>query len=531
MRTKELAGALAVAVLADVAIWNGDRVEGGGFAQALFFSTVPIAAFFVAHRWRRSARLIVLAVLLAAIAVRSAALPNFGTTACGLSLLFAFAVAIRSPRSFLMETFVSAFATLVRLPARIASAVAGVRRLFANSRLRGVSVLPIVVPIGLALVFVGVFALANPIVARGLDAVMSVVARIGLPPVARVFTWAVFGLGALGLLRPAFWRGAWRGARTPAAGVTEEAKPTSLLIARNAFVLLNVVFLAYNALDAAYLWSGRPPAGLTTQQYSHEGAFWLAVALALLTLVVSAMFSGPLARDSRAALARKLAFVWIAQGFVLALGTYRRIAIHIAYSGLSDLRIVGILGITLVVVGMGLVMLKLRRQRSFLWLVRRQLDAFALTAVLYAVAPTYWISANVNVARIASGQYRPVVHMFRQSQNAESAATLLPLLHHEDRRIREGVATLLQRERADLRGLSQTGWRQGDLVTPRTLAALDAAGPLLDGATAGIDPDAAREVLLEISRVANDGGSLEEILAIRDAEHWMDGGRTRFLAQ
>ncbi|MCL2776705.1 MAG: DUF4173 domain-containing protein [Polyangiaceae bacterium] len=522
MRAKELAGALVVAILMDVALWHGDHAEVGGFALAFFFSTVPIVAFFVAHKWRRSTRLIVLSVLLAAIATRSAALPNFTTTACGLLLLFAFAIAIRSPRLFLVETSLSAFSTIGRLPARIKSAYAGVRRLTANTRLRGVSVLPIVVPIGLALVFVGVFALANPIVARGLDAVMNAVASIGLPPVARVFTWALFGLGALGLLRPAFWR-----LRTPTANVTKEAKPTSLLVARNTFVLLNVVFLAYNALDAAYLWSGRPPAGLTTQQYSHEGAFWLAIALALLTVIVSVMFHGPLAHDSHTALARKLAFVWIGQGFVLSLGTYRRIAIHIAYSGLSDLRIVGILGITLVVVGMGLVALKVRRQRSFRWLVRWQLDAFALTAVLYAVAPTHWISAKVNVARITSGEYRPVVHMFRQSQNAESAATLLPLLHHEDHRIREGVAALLQEERTDLRVESQTGWRQGNLVTGRTLAALDAAGPLLDKTTAGINRYAASSVLFEISRVANNGGSLEEIRAIPDAEHWIGVGTTR----
>jgi len=42
-----------------------------------------------------------------------------------------------------------------------------------------------------------------------------------------------------------------------------------------------------------------------------------------------------------------------------------------------------------------------------------------------------------------------------------------------------------------------------------------------------VDRTAARQVLLEISRVANDGRSLEELLAVPNAEAWSREGGTR----
>src|SRR5262249_17897522 len=142
---------------------------------------------------------------------------------------------------------------------------------------------------------------------------------VGLPSPGRITIWAVSLVAAASLLRPA----CRLATGTEAAEAQGEATETSLLVARNALALLNALFLGYNVLDARYLWTGSPPVGMQTQQYAHEGAFWLTVALVMLTAVIGVMFRGALAHDARANRSRTLAYAWMAQGLILGLGTYR----------------------------------------------------------------------------------------------------------------------------------------------------------------------------------------------------------------
>lgn len=526
LRVKELAAAAGVALACDLALWSHDGLASGGFGMALLFTATPIALVLAARAWRTSLRLAVIVGLLAAVVARCVFDPTPGTVIAGLALLAAFAFTLRARRMFLPEAMVTALSGLAKIPSRIGATLAGVKKVAARTRVGKMSLAPVLVPLVLCAGFAGVFALANPVVAHAFEVGWASVTKlVGLPSPVRILLWASSLVVACSLLRPAL-----RLAKgTEAASDEGEATPTTLLVTRNALGALNVLFLLYNALDAAYLWSGAPPAGMRTQQYAHQGAFWLTVALVMCTVVIGVMFRGPLAHDARAKLSRTLAYAWMAQGLVLALGTYRRIAIHIAHSGLSDLRIVGILGTTLVVAGVVTVALKLHRRHGFTWLVRRQLDAFAVTLVLYAVFPTHLVSAHVNVARIEGGEYRPVLHMFRQSSQPESAAALLPLLHHDDVRVRQGVAALLEHERTRLTtaAYDQNTWRERDLATRRTLAALDAASPEVAAVLGAVDRSAARQVLLEVSRAANDGSSLEELLAVPNADEWVRSGGTR----
>lgn len=503
LRPRELLAAAAVPILVDVAAWAHGDLALGGLGLALLFAALPALLFAAVSRRRASPQLAVVAALLVLVALRSLYLPSPLLVLLGVGLLTAFGLALRSRRTFVPEIALAATLGHLRVASRASAALRGVRKLLPRSRLSDTSLLPVLVPAGLVVVFACVFALANPLVADGLGRAWHALASlVALPSMGRVLLWASAAALGVSLLRPAY-RSATRIETKRDHG---EASGVSLAVARNALVTSNVLFLAYNAVDARYLWAGSPPDGMDTQHYAHAGAFWLTVALLLLTAVIGVMFRGPLASDPRANDARWLAYAWVAQGLVLALGTYRRIAIHIGSSGLSDLRIVGILGTTLVVCGVVLVLLKLRGQKTLLWLVRRQLDAFVIGAVLYAVVPTHLLSATVNVARVTSGEYRPILHAFRQSHETESAAALLPLLDHSDVRVRQGVAALLADERELLRATAngRRSWRERDVATRLALAELDANAERIDDALGGVDPNAARAALLRLSHEVND---------------------------
>jgi hypothetical protein len=504
-----LAGAV---VLGDLALWGGT----GGFGAAAIFTAVPVGLFFAVRRFRANPRLFAIGALLVAVAARCLYHASFGLALLGVALLAAFAMGLRQRSSFAPEVGLSAVSAVAVLPSRVGAVYGGVRRLVKKTRLGSFNVLPVVIPLGLLVAFAVVFALANPVVAHGFERAWSAITRwIGFPHPLRIGMWALLAILFAVLVRPATYRFKAKFAMAPEG----DAKDVSLAIARNALVAVNVLFFGFNALDVAYLWAGSPPPGTDTQHYAHSGTFWLTIALSMTTATIGVLFRKELAFDPRAKLARVLACVWVGQSFILALGAFRRIAMHVERSGLSDLRIVGILGTTLVCVGLALVLVKVFRLRTFAWLVRRQLDALAITLVLYAALPTHLISAKVNVARIQKGEYRPVLHMFAQGRHAESAPELLPLLSHSDARVRQGIAALLLETTTKLEAeqTESTRWTQKDLSRSRALGVLHAHHAEIEAALAGKNQGEARDVLLKIERGANDDWSLEQLLSIPEA--------------
>lgn len=475
-RPRELLVALAFVAAADVALWRGGDIGLGGTGLAVFFVAVPALVVLAARARRLTLRLVATLLLLCAVAARCAYEPTPGSVGLGVAGIFALAITLRSRAAFLTDVVASFGATFATIPMRFVAAVRGARTTLVGGRAGkdSRSLGPFVIPVALVAVFTIIFGLANPLVGRWLTAATGSVAA---PAGIRVFSWIALLPCAVLLLRPAVWRSK----AAEAADTTGVAARASLSIARNALYALNVLFLAYNALDAKYLWAGSAPPGVTERAYAHEGAAWLTVAVAVLTIVVGVMFRGALAHDARAKMLRTLAFVWLGQGAVLALGTYRRLFIHITTSGLSSLRILGMVGTTLVVVGLVQVGVKLLRGRSLSWLVRRQLDAVVLGLLGFSLLPAHLISAPINVRHVMAHDYQALVNIEEEVAEPESAAAMLPMLDHDDERIRRGIAALLLDERDALRAhTAHSGVRGHELATTRALAALEEASPRLD---------------------------------------------------
>lgn len=231
---------------------------------------------------------------------------------------------------------------------------------------------------------------------------------------------------------------------------------------RNTLLAVVALFAVYNVFEFQTLWFRSFPKGFYYSGYAHEGAFWLTVALALSTLTLSVIFRRELLRDERIVRLKRLAWIWSAENFLLALAVYHRLSIYVGFNGMTRMRVVGFFGISAVMCGFALVVWKIAKQYHFLWLVRRQMWVLALFVYLYAVVPVDQCVMTYNVNRILTGDPAPSVQISEHPIDDEGIDVLFPLLEADNEIIREGVrALLLQRfhqEVLESMERDETGW-------------------------------------------------------------------------
>lgn len=139
------------------------------------------------------------------------------------------------------------------------------------------------IPALFGLVFLGLFALANPVIALALKSVREAFGWLGghLPvfvSLPRMLFWVMAGAWLWTLLRHAP-----RPAEDPAEPlasccVPDCAELQARGVVRNALIVFNALFALQTASDIWYLWGGGAlPQGMTYAQYAHRGAYPLVV--------------------------------------------------------------------------------------------------------------------------------------------------------------------------------------------------------------------------------------------------------------
>ncbi len=424
------AGFAALAVLAGALLLGSAAGRPGGLALALGAALLLAAARAAWQMGTACAILLALCVLAFAIAARARGLrlPRV--------LLLAVPTLLVGGRRLLLF-FRGLFAPIGESP----------------SRLRA-----LVVPVLLAGVFLLLFTLANPILEK---AWRTAIEWIHVPW-SRVLFWIASLWVFAALLRPVGPIPAPPGPDIPAAAKGLPLGFSDFASALGTLVVLNVLFLAFNALDAVYLWlHARLPLGVTYSEYAHRGVTWLTVALALSSLVLGLLFSGSLKDHPRRRTLEILAYLWAAQNLVLALGSFRRIQMYIECYGLTRLRIVGIAGTALVVVGLVFMVWMVNRKKGFGWLARADAAAFCVALVLLAVSPLDGLVARYNVDCVLKGQSRPLSFLVGQPITAESLPPIADLLAHPDPVISRGAEAFLARrlEALEREQALAAGWR------------------------------------------------------------------------
>ncbi len=493
IRKRDTAALLLLALLSDCFIY----AHPGGTGGAAMLLTTVLAVLLTTTGNRRHVHRGLLAVLVLAAGVLMWNWSWLLAVVAGGSVM-ALALRLHCPHWTISETSWATVETLMAAPLRLYGHVmrkplpnpAGPRRL----RLHPILSL-VLLPLLVCSVFAMIFIAANPVVEYFANQVSDLLGQwvqwlMSLLDGARLLWWLGAMLLGAALLRPMISSDVTRFTAAWHEQLADDPRPTSggeFAPAAAVLLCVNVLFLAFNALDSIYLYfKAALPADITYSDYSRRGCFWLTIALALTTVMIGAVFRDRLNFHPRRRLLQLLAYLWAAQNLILAIGALRRLQMYVEYNGLTRLRIVGIYGVLLVTVGLILMIVKVHRQRSFAWLVRRDLAALWIAVVVLALTPRDYLCWTYNAARIAAGNTQPLALLHGQPLSPEALPPLIPLLDYQGvteddtQLVRQGVAGLLGRHWLLLHQQPPRRWTQWQGSQAWALAALEPIRPRLD---------------------------------------------------
>ena len=460
---------LAMVIVADFTLYHAQGFMG----PAVFLAAAATLLCIGIPRPSLSICTLLVAALLAVLAVRLGWNGSGLQVAAGLWLLNALAVSLRGHLPFVLETLVFAAQCIPGGYNFYSGINSGIRRRVLDPVDSGkpIRFMDVGLPLVSVVLFGGVFVMANPDLVSWMsgtmgsivDAIRSFLFQFSLFEVA---FWMVVAWLTGGLLRPLV---------SPLVETlvghdsNRQNFETPLYSAfRNTLLTVIGLFGVYLLFESRAFVSRTPPAGFTYSSYAHEGAAWLTLALGMATVTLSMIFRGLTLADPRVGKLQRLAWIWSGLNFLLAMAVYNRMLIYINYNGMTRMRTVALLGITSVVVGFALVLLKIQWKQTFPWLVRRQLWVVSFAAYLYVVLPVDVLIHTYNVRQILSGNVAPIVQVTEHPIDDEALPVLVPLCQAEDRLISEGVKGLLTNRfgsiedtLAENEALGWTAWQLG----------------------------------------------------------------------
>ncbi|WP_027682985.1 DUF4153 domain-containing protein [Rhizobium leguminosarum] len=241
-----------------------------------------------------------------------------------------------------------------------------------------------IMPLILALVFVLLFAAANPLIESALRSIRFEV-LLRLLDLWRIGFWMMVAIVVWAMLWPHLKRRAARSrAGRPFMIVPTRNAPLGHASLLRSLILFNALFAVQTLLDLVYLWGGADlPDHMSHAEYAHRGAYPL-IATALLAagfVLVAMRRGGP---GDHSSLIRGLVHAWIGQNILLCLSSMLRLGLYVEVYSLTELRVAAGLWMGLVAIGLVLILLRILLNRSNEWLIAANLAS--LIAVLYISA-------------------------------------------------------------------------------------------------------------------------------------------------
>jgi hypothetical protein len=457
-RLAELVSLLGILIVADVAIYRGEGQAYAGWAVLL--GAVPMFLSLASARRRPTHGVLMVGSMLVLLAGRLVWCGSEAEQWVGLALLPCFAIALAGYAPYLTD----AFALTLQIPYHGARGLAAYGRGMRNlgRTFAPATTIAIVVPLTIGAAFTLLFVLANPDLVKSVNETISQILErlrncLGEFSLGECAFLTCVGWIAVALLRARVARSRWA-ARSSVPSNDQSAAPEQAAVVsrplylawRNTLALVAAIYAVYLVFEFQTLWFRQFPKGFYYSGYAHEGAAWLTIALALATSVLSLIFRGRLLADSRVKQLERLAWIWSVENLVLAAAVYNRLLIYVGFNGMTPMRILGFYGVSAVVAGFLLVMVKIARRHDLAWLLQRHLWTLGLAIYLYAITPLDYVAMRYNVARILRGDSAPSVQISEHPITSEGLLALFPLIEAQDSLVKNGVMALLIERRGEL---------------------------------------------------------------------------------
>lgn len=387
--------ALGLVVLADRALFD---TPGAGLGTALLQIALVLAVTLTNPAVLRS-RLGLMALSVAALFALvqidrpSVLAVGFGLASVGVAVLSPTAPTGKDAWNWALRLLSAAWGLI----GPISDVLKLNRVLRVRSRIRVSGVLvAAVLPVMGGVVFLALFAAANPVVARLFGDLVFL-----KPDPARIVFAVMVAAAAWTALRPRRLR-----LRTRANPIGEGEPPVGVGAVTASLVVFNLIFALENGLDIAFLWSGASlPEGMTHAEYAHRGAYPL-IATALLAGLFVLVFLRPGWPSAQSKAVMGLVVLWIAQNVFLVGSTMLRTAAYIEAYSLTRMRIAALLWMALVAVGLVLICWRQVRGRSGSWLINANALAAGTVLAVCAIVDLGPIAAawNIRHAREVGGK-------------------------------------------------------------------------------------------------------------------------------
>jgi hypothetical protein len=435
LRIRDSAALLLLTIIADICMY---KAAGGAGGAVLLVSAFAILLALKDSRTLSRLTNTGLAVLALAIVM----LWHAWWLVAYLAVISIVIAAIRMwrPEWKLLESLWAALSSVFSAPPRLYGHIVACRGLSQTAGQIRIPGKVIIVPLAISVLFLIIFAAANPVVSGEFSKLCSRISDFlskiyDYLNVGRIFFWCGWFLVFAALIRPVVQSSFIDHLMKldlrlmPADG--DEKNDVNFMTACSTLICVNVIFLGYNCIDAVYLYfKATLPAGITWTAYTHAGCGWLTFGLFLSTVVLGVIFRKGLNFHPRSNLLKMLAYIWIAQNAVLALGALRRIYMYIDFSGLTHLLITGVYGSLLVMAGLGIMAVKIRGNRNALWLLRQYTAAFAAGLMLLALTPHGFVCASYNVPRVQALTPHAMWPIILKNLPADALPPLIPLLDY-----------------------------------------------------------------------------------------------------